>query len=320
MQSLRGIVSFLQTAETGSFTKAGVVLGISAVAVGKNVSALEQALGVRLLQRSTRQLKLTEDGRLFVAQCQSPLRDLEFAYRTVCQRGQSPAGAVRITSVVPFGRSLVQPLLSEFAVLYPKISVDLVLNNQVVDMIAQGFDIGIRVGNTQAPNLIARDIAPLPFVIVAAPSYLQRNAAPQQVAHLADHNCLCLQGESGARPEAVVWRLGNIETRTTVAVSGNLRSNDHATLLGAALAGQGLMLAPMPLVVAYLRRGELQIVLPQWVASALSVYLHYPSRKNLPARVKVAIDFLLERLRAHPDLAACSDADTHAWTAPRLPG
>ena len=163
MQSLRGVVSFLQTAETGSFTKAGVVLGISAVAVGKNVSALEQALGVRLLQRSTRQLNLTEDGRLFVAQCQSPLRDLEFAYRTVRQRGQSLTGAVRITSVVPFGRGLVQPLLTEFAALYPKISVDLVLSDQVTDMIAQGFDIGIRVGRTQAPNLIARDIAPLSF-------------------------------------------------------------------------------------------------------------------------------------------------------------
>lgn len=315
MQSLRGIVSFLQTAETGSFTSAGVVLGISGVAVGKNVSALEAALGVRLLQRSTRQLKLTDEGQLFVEQCQHPLRDLEFAYRTVHQRAQSPTGAVRITSVVPFGRGFVQPLLAQFAVLYPKLTVELVLNDQVADMIAEGFDIGIRVGRTQAPNLIARDIAPLPFVIVAASSYFQQNPVPQQLSDLAQHNCLCFRNDSSAKPEPTTWRLGDASARTPVAVRGNLLSNDIATLLAAALAGQGLMFAPLPLVLPHLRRGELQIVLPQFTSRGLIVYLHYPSRKNLPARVKVAIDFLLEKLRALPDLQAVSDADFQAWAA-----
>jgi DNA-binding transcriptional LysR family regulator len=315
MQSLRGIVSFLQTAETGSFTRAGRVLGISGVAVGKNVSVLETALGVRLLQRSTRQLKLTDEGQLFVEQCQNPLRDLEFAYRTAHQRAQSPTGTVRITSVVPFGRGFVQPLLAQFALLYPKLRVELVLNDQVTDMIADGFDIGIRVGHIQAPNMIARNIAPLPFVIVAAPSYLQQNPVPQQLSDLAQHNCLCFRTDSIAKPEGTTWQLGNASARTPVAVRGNLMSNDLATLLAAALAGQGLIFAPLPLVRQHLRRGELQIVLPQFMSRTLVVYLHYPSRKNLPARVKVAIDFLIEKLHVLPDLQAVSDADYQAWTA-----
>jgi DNA-binding transcriptional LysR family regulator len=319
MRSLRGMMSFVQTAESGSFTAAGLTLGISAVAVGKNVSALEAELGVRLFQRSTRQLRLTNEGMLLLEQCKPPMQELEFAHRTVQQLGKSPAGPVRITSVTPFGRGLVQPVLTQFSALYPRIQIDLMLDDKVVDMIAEGYDIGIRVGQMDQPNLIARNIAALPFIVVAAPSYLKAHGAPTHPSQLAQHNCLCVKNSKTkaltVSDRACTWRLANCDGLLSVPVQGNLATNDMATVLASALQGQGLFYAPLPLVTPYLRRGELKLVLPVWAGRGANVFLHYPNRRNLPARVKILVDFLLEKLRIHPDLNLNIDADLKAWAA-----
>jgi DNA-binding transcriptional LysR family regulator len=319
MQSLRGLVNFLQTAESGSFTAASKVLGISAVAVGKNVSALEQELGVRLFQRSTRQLQLTDDGKALIEQSQSALRDLNLAYRSVRQRAQSPTGLVRITSVAPFGRGLVQPVLQSIAQVYPKIQVELVLEDKVVDLIADGFDIGVRVGQMNQPTLIARPIASLCFVVAGAPSYFRASGIPNAPADLATHKCLSLVSSAAAVARAAgpasSWRLGDVKQPTVVKVLSSFRSNDVAVLLAAAINGQGLGYFPLPLVMQHLRRGELQVAMPSWMGHGLTVFLHYPSRKNLPTRIKVMVELMLEKLRQHEDLAPSLAADLSPWVA-----
>jgi DNA-binding transcriptional LysR family regulator len=319
MQSIRGIVNFLQTAESGSFTAASAVLGISAVAVGKNVAALEAELGVRLFQRTTRQLQLTDEGRLLVEQCSSPMRDLEFAYKSIRQRAQSPNGLVRITSVTPFARGIVQPLLPIIAEQFPKIQVELALEDKVVDMVADGFDIGIRVGQMLQPTLIARPIAALNFVVVGAPSYFRANGVPKEIDDLARHKCLSSRfANQEETPDQVVnglWRLGDFKSPTIAKVPASLLSNDVAVLLSCALQGQGLFYCPLPLVVPHLRKGELQVALPQWTGHGLSAFLHYPSRRNLPARVKVIVDFMLKNLRDHDFLQPERVTELEGWLA-----
>jgi DNA-binding transcriptional LysR family regulator len=319
LQSIRGIVNFLQTAESGSFTAASAVLGISAVAVGKNVAALEAELGVRLFQRTTRQLQLTTEGRLLVEQCSSPMRDLEFAYKSVRQRAQSPNGLVRITSVTPFARGIVQPLLPMIAEQFPKIQVELTLDDKVVDMVAEGFDIGIRVGQMLQPTLIARPIAALNFVVVGAPSYFRANGVPKELDDLARHKCLSSRiANQEETPDQILnglWRLGDFKNPTIAKVPASLLSNDVAVLLSCALQGQGLFYCPLPLVVPHLRKGELQVALPQWVGHGLSAFLHYPSRRNLPARVKVIVDFMLKNLRDHDFLQPERVTELEGWLA-----
>jgi DNA-binding transcriptional LysR family regulator len=319
VQSIRGIVNFLQTAESGSFTAASAVLGISAVAVGKNVASLEAELGVRLFQRTTRQLQLTDEGRLLVEQCSSPMRDLEFAYKSVRQRAQSPNGLVRITSVTPFARGIVQPLLPMIAEQFPKIQVELVLDDKVVDMVADGFDIGIRVGQMLQPTLIARPIAALNFVVVGAPSYFRANGVPKELDDLARHKCLSSRiANQEETPDQILnglWRLGDFKNPTIAKVPASLLSNDVAVLLSCALQGQGLFYCPLPLVVPHLRKGELQVALPQWVGHGLSAFLHYPSRRNLPARVKVIVDFMLKNLRDHDFLQPERVTELEGWLA-----
>jgi DNA-binding transcriptional LysR family regulator len=319
LQSIRGIVNFLQTAESGSFTAASAVLGISAVAVGKNVAALEAELGVRLFQRTTRQLQLTNEGRALVEQCSLPMRDLEFAYKSVQQRALSPNGLVRITSVTPFARGIVQPLLPFIAEQFPKIQVELVLNDKVVDMVADGFDIGIRVGQMMQPTLIARPIAALHFVVVGAPSYFRANGVPKEIDDLAKHKCVSsrVADKDDVPDQALngVWRLGDFKKPTLAKVPATLFSNDIAVLLSCALQGQGLFYCPLALALPHLRRGELQVVLSEWAGRGLSAFLHYPSRRNLPARVKVIVDFMLKNLRDHDYLQPERMTEINGWSA-----
>jgi DNA-binding transcriptional LysR family regulator len=305
MSSLLGITNFVRTVRAGSFAGAARELNISAVAVSKNVAALERALGVRLLNRSTRALSLTEEGRAFHERCAEPLRALEDAAASAKSSAESPGGLIRVTSLTPFGRGYVIPLLSKFARLYPQIEIDLRLNDSVVDMAADGFDIGIRAGLVKSPSVIAREICNLNFVVCGAPSYFAQRGVPKLVEDLARHNCLRLaltQAAVKADERMLNWRVGPAREWLAPPAQGTLIANDFNSLELAAIGGVGLFNAPLPLVMPHFRSGALRPVLPQCRSSALSIYLYYRSRRNQPARVRVFVDFLLEHLRGHPDL------------------
>ena len=227
MKGIRGVVGFVRTVEAGSFAGAAKKLGISPVAVGKNVQRLERQLGVRLLQRSTRKLSLTEEGRLYYERCTGPLRELENAQSAIAEKGRSPSGTLRVTSLSPFGRSLCPAAHSGFSRLYPGIELELHLDDAVSDMIAGGYDVGIRAGEARDGSMVMREVAPLNFVVCGAPSYLAERGVPSTPADLAMHNCLRLRGR-GPAAQSLNWWLGPKELASLHAVSGNfLRTRHH---------------------------------------------------------------------------------------------
>jgi DNA-binding transcriptional LysR family regulator len=300
MDGIRGVIGFVKAVSTGSFAGAAKLLGVTPVAVSKNVQRLEQQLGVRLLHRSTRKLSLTDEGRVFYERCTGPLQELESAQSAVKDRSRLAAGVVRVTSLSPFGRNYVLPLLPEFSSRYPQIEVDLQMDDALSDMIGQRFDVGIRAGEMRDGSMVARRVAPLPFVVCAAPSYLAMRGEPATPADLARHNCLRFRGPSGA--PAVDWRLGAQRTPVSPAVKGNFVAGDMSTLVMAAAHGQGLALVPVPLTLPLMRSGALRPVLLRWVSQGVHVFIHYPNRRNLPARVRAFVEFMIEQLGRNPDL------------------
>ncbi len=303
MKSIRGVIGFVQAVEAGSFAGAAKKLGITPVAVSKNVQRLERELGVRLLQRSTRKLSLTEEGRAYYERCTGPLRELENAHAAIGERGRSPTGTLKVTCLSPFGRTYVLPLIPSFSRLYPGIELELHLDDAVSDMIAGGYDVGIRAGEARDGSMVMREVAPLHFVVCGAPSYLAERGVPSTPADLTMHNCLRLRGR-GPRSQAQGWRLGPKERASLQAIGGNFSANDITTLVTAAVHGQGLVFAPLPLF----RAGALRPVLADHVSQPARIFIHYVSRKHLPARVRAFVNFMLERLRGNPDLRSSPQA------------
>ena len=311
MKGISGAVGFVRTVEAGSFAGAAKKLGITPVAVSKNVQRLEQRLGVRLLRRSTRKLSLTEEGRLYYERCVGPLRELESAESAITEKGRSPSGTIRVTSLSPFGRTYVLPLIPAFSRLYPGIELELRLDDAVSDMIAGGYDVGIRAGEARDGSMVMREVAPLNFVVCGAPSYFAERGIPLTVADLSKHNCLRLRGR-GPATHSLEWRLGPTGPADSPSIKGNFLAHDITTLVTAAVHGQGLVFAPLPLVLPLFRTGELRPVLPEYVSQPARIFIHYPSRKHLPARVKAFVNFMLEHLRSNPDLTS----DPQALLAP----
>ena len=316
VESIRGVVGFVRTVAAGSFAGAARALGVTPVAVSKNVQRLERQLGVRLLQRSTRKLGLTEEGRIFYERCSGPLQELESAQSAVKEKGSSAAGALRVTSVAPFGRTYVVPLLPAFNRRYPRIEVELHLDDEISDMIAEGYDVGIRAGTMRDASMVVREIAPLHFVVCGAPSYFAEHGIPAVPAALASHNCLRLRRRGARARGAAAWTLGPQGSTVTVPVQGNFSASDVTTLVSAAVHGHGLALAPLPFVLPLFRAGTLLPVLAQWISQPAHLFIHYPNRRQLPARVRSFVDFLLEQLRANPDLGEDAQSLIAPFAAP----
>jgi DNA-binding transcriptional LysR family regulator len=303
VESVRGVIGFVRTVGAGSFASAAKELGVSPVAVSKNVQRLERRLGVRLLQRSTRKLSLTEEGRLFYERCVGPIRELESAQSAIKDKGRSPAGRLRVTSVSPFGRTYVLPLLPAFSRLYPDIEVELHLDDAISDIIAEGYDVGIRAGDMKTGTMVAREIAPLHFVVCGSPSYLAKKGFPRKPADLAGHNCLRLRGRSGS-VRALNWHFGPDGAAASPPVDGNFLANDITTLAMAAVHGHGLAFVPLPLALPLFRSKALVPVLTDWISKPVHLFIHYPSRKHLPMRVRSFVNFMLDHLRNNPDLTS----------------
>jgi DNA-binding transcriptional LysR family regulator len=298
VKSIRGVVGFVRAVEAGSFAGAAKKLGITPVAVSKNVQRLERELGVRLLQRSTRKLSLTQEGRAYYERCTGPLLELENAESAIIEKGKTPTGALRVTCLSPFGRAYVLPLVPGFSRLYPGIELELHLDDAVSDMIAEGYDVGIRAGEARHGTMVMREVAPLHFIVCGAPSYLAERGMPLSVADLSKHNCLRLHGRGLSRPAP--WKLGQHSEK--LSISGNFLANDIPALVTAAVHGQGLVFAPLPFVLPLFRTGALRPVLPECVPQPARIFIHYVSRKHLAARVRAFVNFMLERLRRNPDL------------------
>jgi DNA-binding transcriptional LysR family regulator len=316
MESLRGMVSFVQTARLGSFVRAAQALEVSAVAVSRNVARLEAQLGLRLFARTTRALSLTAEGTALLAQCEVPLEQLDNAFRRTRDSADTPSGCVRITAVSPFVRTYLMPRLGEFHRRYPLVELDIELSEQVTDLVADKFDVGIRVGPLNDASFVARPLGPLTLALCASPAYLAAAGLPLQVQDLAQHRGLALKISGTQR--VLPWWLKGPEGAIEWPVSGALRCNDFWALSEACCAGLGL--AQLPLVVALpaLRAERLKVVLPGAAPTGLRLFMHYPDRQ-LPARVRVFVDFVVAMMQSHPDLDVPAAQFVAGAPKPRAP-
>jgi DNA-binding transcriptional LysR family regulator len=304
MQTLRGILNFTRTAELGSFAAAAKDLNISAVAVSQNISRLEQSLGVRLFARSTRALQLTPEGEAFLEQCKVPLALLDAACKDISTDARSAAGKVRATIVSPLATLYLIPLLPEFYKRYPDIQLELELSEDSTSLIAKRFDVGIRVGILNDAAFVARPLGPLSLLLCASPKYLAARGVPKSLDDLSNHALLQLQvtGQEQATPFYVQTVVENEQKMQLVQLPGRFICNDFNSIMRACVDGVGIAQLPSPLALPALRSGKLKLLLPEVVPQGWKLFIHYPSRKQVPARVRAFVDFCLEHLGDHADL------------------
>ncbi len=289
---------FVRVASAGSLAAAGRALGLSQTMVTKHVDALESRLGVRLVQRSTRRLTLTEAGRGYLDACGRILAEIRDAEQAASAGQAEPQGHLRMNVPVPFGTLQVAPLVAEFTARFPKVTLELGLNDRLVDLIEEGWDIAVRIGRLQDSTLVARRLAPCRTVLCAAPAYLAAHGRPATVDRLSTHNCLgyTLSSRLGVNR----WSFG-ADGAVVANVSGTLHSNNGDALRIAALSGLGVIYQPSFLVADDLRAGRLvSLSLDHPTMDVGDIHAVFRPDRRLPPKSRAMIDFLAARFGDHP--------------------
>jgi DNA-binding transcriptional LysR family regulator len=318
MKQLQGVLSFIEVADAGSLAEASRRLDVTPAAVSKNLLKLEAELGVRLMQRNTRTLRLTPEGERFLDKARAAVRTLNEAVADVNQSATMPSGRVRLSVGSAFGRLWVLPALPAIAKAHPQLNVEVDLDNQPVDLVAAGYDIGIRGGVVENSSLVARRICALPLVLVASAGYLKRAGVPPSPADLSAHRSIQVRFSDGSLS---TWRFQTSARakRTTVQPGASIVVNDSEAVVPLALADGGIAQVGLYQVLPYLRSGRLKLVLGNiHDASAREFVLHYPHRLYLAPRVRVVVDALLAHFRTASDLhlmQADLPAEFHAVSA-----
>ncbi len=289
---------FLRVLDLGSISAAARSLDLSVAVASQRLKRLERDLGVRLLHRTTRQLHATPEGAALAAQGRVLVEDLEALTSGLRQAATEVAGILRVTLPASFGRQYISPLLPEFLALYPRLKLSVNLDDQMLDLVRSGFDLGIRVGALGDSGLVSRQLAVNRRVLCASPDYLRRRGTPHAPAELAGHECLLLVGSQGRQD---VWRFGDggggeIAQR----VEGRFESNQGELLRDAAVAGLGIAVHSVWHVHEELRAGRLRVVMPDYPLAATGIHAVMPQRRLVPPRVRAFVDFLAGRLGEHP--------------------
>ncbi|MFL6674237.1 MAG: LysR family transcriptional regulator [Massilia sp.] len=288
MGKFRQISTFVDVVARGSLSAAARAEGIAPAMIGRRLDALEARLGVKLLQRTTRRLALTDEGAAFLEDCQRILGELEEAETAVSARSARATGNLVVSAPAGFGRQHVAPLLPSFLAEHRDLAVNLNLNDRMIDVIGEGVDVAIRIATLSDSNLVGVKLADNQRVVVAAPSYLRRHGRPQALADLARHNCLAISSEGSQRG----WTFREGGKIVTLKVGGNMVCNDGAVLHDWALAGKGLAWRSMWEVGAQIESGQLCTVLDQYTAPGNDIYAVFAQRRHLPLRIRAFVDFL----------------------------
>lgn len=296
METLANLESFVRSAESGSFSAAGRRLALTPAAVSRNVAMLERNLGVRLFQRSTRKLTLTEAGERFLAAIGGNLEALQAAIATVSSDRGEPAGVLKLSLAPSFGVTWVMPLLPEFLARYPAIRPEWHFDNRAVDLIAEGFDAAIGGGFELAAGMVSRTLAPAHVIAVASPAYLRGRTLPTHPSMLQSLDGIVMRSGRTGRTRQWVMRDAAGDEQG-IEMQERIVLNDPAAMREAALQGLGVTLLAVPDVLPWLERGELVRVLPQWYADAGAISLYYPTRTLLPAKTRVFVDHVVEVFR-----------------------
>ncbi|WP_326543485.1 LysR family transcriptional regulator [Pseudorhodoferax sp.] len=287
---------FSLLAKHGNLRDAARHMGITPPAVSKRLAAIERRLGVRLLQRTTRRVGLTPEGELYLVEGARVLAELEALERAVAGRSEVPRGMVRLAATLGFGRRHIAPALSAFARRYPEVEVQLQLTDRPVDLVGQGLDLQIRLGELPDSSLTARLLARNRRVLCAAAAYLQRAGEPAGPHELAQHACLFIRENEETFG---TWQLRCGARTEKVKVRGPLAANDGESVVGWALDGHGILMRSLWEVAPLLRSGRLRPVLAAWDLPPADIYAVFPTRNQLAAKTRALVDFLLERFAPH---------------------
>jgi DNA-binding transcriptional LysR family regulator len=294
---LNGMRVFAQVVEAKSFSAAADKLGMSKSLASRHVSALERALSVKLLNRSTRRLSLTEAGALFYEHCARIVQEAELAEQRLTRTQSEPAGLVRVTATPAFAVRHVLPALAEFYQKYPKIRVHLACSNRPLDLGDERFDLGIRVSFDPPPDMVARKLAVNRSVLCASPAYLKRHGMPRRIEDLRKHECVLFPVLA---PKGV-WTLRRDRRKYLVPVAGAFETDEMDVVRAAVAAGLGIGILPVYMVGDALQEGQLVPLLRQFqVVPESAIYLVYLPNRTLSSRVRVLIDFLAERFGPIP--------------------
>jgi DNA-binding transcriptional LysR family regulator len=290
------IDAFVASADEASFSAAARKLGLTPAAVSKSVARLESGLGVRLFQRSTRSLSLTEEGGLLYSQIRLPWNEINDALVGLRQGAGKPAGTLKVSMALAVGRNYFVPLLDEFLRRYPDIVPDLYFENRQVDLIAEGYDVAIGGGLDLSEGLIARELAHVRIVLAASPAYLARHGLPQSPSELSRHRGLFRRSLGSGR--LVAWTLKDDTGKEMVAdIRPVAVFDDPEAIARAAACNIGIAMLPLPHAAPMLESGELVRVLPDWYAETRPLSVYYSSRKLLPAKTRVFVDYIIEAFR-----------------------
>ncbi|WP_175940100.1 LysR family transcriptional regulator [Caballeronia sp. BCC1704] len=289
MDRLKQIETFASVAAKGSLSAAAQAEGIAPAVIGRRLDALEERLGVKLLVRTTRKITLTFEGSAFLEDCQRIINDMQNAEASVSAGGVKASGHVRVSAPAGFGRRHVAPLVATFTTLHPDVSVSLDLTDRMVDLVNEGFDCAVRLGELPDSSLVSLKLAENRRVCVASPEYLQKRGKPATLSALADHNCLALGASANQQRGWVFQQDGKV---VTIKVSGTMECSDGAVLHEWCLEGRGLAWRSWWEVGADIGAGRLVSVLDDFAAPPIGIHAVFPQRRHLPLRVRLFLDLL----------------------------
>ncbi len=297
METFSSIECFIRSAEVGTFAEAARRLSLTPAAVGKNVAGLEARLGVRLFQRSTRSLTLTEAGQRFLGEVRDSFQTIQHAVTNLASAEGQPAGTLKVSMGTVFGRLYILPLLGDFLRRYPAIMPDWHFDNRQVDLIAQGFDAAIGGGFELPPGVVARKLAPAHRVLVASASYLEACGEVHKPEDLARADGILIRSPQTGRVRS--WPLSSRSNeQSPLVLRQRMTMSDSEAACAAAEQGLGVALVSMPFAVPYLQRGSLERVLPDWYVDDGNISLYYAQHRLLPGKTRAFVDFVLERFEA----------------------
>lgn len=288
MDQFKQISTFVDVIAKGSLSAAARAEGIAPAMIGRRLDALEKRLGVKLLQRTTRKIALTNEGSAFLEDCQRILVDLANAESAVTERSAKATGHLTISAPAGFGRQHVAPLLPSFLAEHRDVTLTLSLNDRVVDLIGEGIDVAIRIAALSDSNLIGVKLADNKRVVVASPGYIKRHSMPKSLKDLAAHNCLAISSDGSQRG----WTFQQNGKNVTLKVGGNMVCNDGEVLHDWALDGKGLAWRSMWEVGTEIAAGKLVTVLDEFAAPGNDIYAVFAQRRHLPLRIRAFVDFL----------------------------
>ncbi len=290
MDSFGAIPVFVAVVDSKGFSPAAKVLGISKSAVSKRITQLEEELGVKLLHRTTRKLSLTEAGEHYYRYAAKAYEAAKDAEGAVAQLQGEPQGRLKINTPMSFGRLHLAPLIPEFLKRYPKISIDMVMDDKITDIVGEGFDLAMRAGDLPDSSLVARKLAPLKNVLCASPDYLCKQGRPEKLEDLRNHNCLLFTYSRDVKE----WVFMKNEKPYAVEVNGNYQVNNSEALREALIQGVGIGRLPTFVAGPEIKSGRLVALFEEYQMPDKTIYAVFPQRQYMPAKVRAFIDFMVE--------------------------